>query len=55
MRSNARICATVTFSALPLIALWTYRYQTVLKPAKIEYQKKKAEELLAEGKYASGS
>ncbi len=72
MRSNARVCATISFSALPIIVFWMYRYlvpsvsctchafsflnppfryQTVLKPAKLEYEAKRQEELLSEGKY----
>ncbi len=50
MRTNAGICAAVTFSVFPVVLLWTYRYQTVLKPRKEEAERKHMEELLSEGK-----
>ncbi len=50
MRTNAGICAFVSFSILPVILFWLYRYQTVLKPQKVAYEKKRMEELLSEGK-----
>ena len=51
MRSNARICATFSLGFFPLVGFWIYRYQTVLKPNKREYERKKQEELLAEGAF----
>ena len=30
MYSNATICAAITFSVIPLISFWTYRYINVL-------------------------
>ncbi len=50
MRTNAGICALISFSILPVILFWLYRYQTVLKPQKIAFEKNKMEELLSEGK-----
>jgi len=50
MRSNANICALVSFSAFPIVAYYTYRYYTILKPARDAIAAKEQEELLAEGK-----
>jgi len=50
MRSNANICAAITFSSIPILAFYVYRYYTVLKPVKDELELKAREELLAEGK-----
>lgn len=49
IRTNAGICALLSFSAVPFILLWTYRYQTVLKPAKEAREKARIEDLLSEG------
>ena len=51
MRSNARICATICMCFFPVVGAWVYRYHTVLKPAKLEFEQKRQEELLAEGKF----
>lgn len=51
MRSNATICVTISLTSIPLAAIMIYRYQTILKPRKLEYEKKKQEELLAEGAF----
>ena len=50
MRSNANICALISFSFFPIVAYYTYRYYTVLKPARDAHAAKEREELLAEGK-----
>ena len=50
MRSNANICALISFSFFPIVAYYTYRYYTVLKPARDAIAAKEREELLAEGK-----
>jgi len=50
MRSNANICALISFSFFPIVAYYTYRYYTVLKPARDAHAAKEQEELLAEGK-----
>ena len=34
MRTNTRLSAFVTFIAVPALMIWSYRYITVLKPAK---------------------
>ena len=51
MRSNATICATIAVTSVPLACFMIYRYQYVLKPRKIEYEKMKQEELLSEGAF----
>ena len=51
MRSNATICAAITFLLLPLGGYLVYRYHTITKPSYIEYEKQKQEELLAEGAF----
>jgi len=53
MRSNANICALISFSFFPIVAYYTYRYYTVLKPARDAFAAKEREELLAEGKATS--
>ena len=50
MRSNANICATISFGFFPLAGWYFYRYQTVLKPARDAAAAKEQEDLLAEGK-----
>ena len=51
MRTNVRVCATFSLGIVPFVAIWMYRYQTILKPNKLEYERKKQEELLAEGAF----
>ena len=41
MRSNARICATICLCFFPVVGAWIYRYHTVLKPAKLEFERKR--------------
>ena len=50
MATNARICATFCLAFFPLCGYMAYRYQTVKKNVR-EYEKKKREELLAEGAF----
>jgi predicted metallo-beta-lactamase superfamily hydrolase len=50
MRSNANICATISLSFFPICAYYTYRYWSVIKPARELLEAKEREELLAEGK-----
>ena len=50
MRSNANICALISFSFFPIVAYYTYRYYTVLKPARDLAAERERAELLAEGK-----
>ena len=50
VRNNTRTCLFVIFLAFPAMAFGTWRYQTVLKPVKQEWEKKRAEELLSEGR-----
>ena len=50
MRSNANICALISFSFFPIVAGYTYRYITVLKPARDAKAAEEEEALLAEGK-----
>ena len=52
MRSNANICATISFGFFPLAAWYSYRYYTVLKPTRDAAAAKEQEDLLAEGKAA---
>ena len=52
MRSNANICAAISFGFFPLAAWYSYRYYTVLKPARDAAAAKEQEDLLAEGKAA---
>ena len=61
MRSNANICAAISFSFFPIVAyyIWrsvcsftctcTCRYNFVLKPAREEIARKEREALLEEG------
>ena len=51
MRTNARICFSFALLFFPVCIAWGYRYQTVLKPKKVMRERKREEELLAEGKY----
>ena len=53
MRSNANICALISFSFFPIVFYYTYRYYTVLKPARDAIAAKEQEDLLAEGKAAA--
>jgi len=53
MRSNTRICASISFLVVPFVGLWSWRYVTVLKPAKEAARLKETEELLAEGRAAA--
>ena len=53
MRSNASICALISFSIFPLGGYYTYRYFTVLKPNRDAKVAQEQEELLAEGKAAA--
>jgi len=53
MRTNTRLSAFVTFIAVPALMIWSYRYITVLKPAKDAAKQKETEELLAEGRAAA--
>ena len=50
MRSNANICALISFSFFPLVGWYSYRYFTVLKPARDAKQAQEEADLLAEGK-----
>jgi len=50
MRSNANICALISFSFFPLVGWYSYRYFTVLKPARDAQAAQEQEDLLAEGK-----
>jgi len=50
MRSNANICAAISFSFFPIVIYYIYRYNFVLKPAREEIARKEKEALLAEGK-----
>ena len=50
MRSNANICALISLSFFPLAGWYSYRYFTVLKPARDAKLARDQEELLAEGK-----
>ena len=50
MRSNANICATISFGFFPLAGWYFYRYHTVLKPARDAAAAKEQEDLLSEGK-----
>jgi len=50
MRSNASICAVISFGFVPLAGWYSYRYFTVLKPARDAKVAREQEELLAEGK-----
>ena len=52
MRSNANICAAISFGFFPLAAWYSYRYYTVLKSARDAAAAKEQEDLLAEGKAA---
>jgi len=52
MRSNASICAVISFGFVPLAGWYSYRYFTVLKPAREAKVAREQEELLAEGKAA---
>ena len=51
MRSNARICASFAALSIPTFGYMMYRYHYVLKPRKLEFDKQKEEELLAEGAF----
>jgi len=53
MRSNANICALISFSFFPIVFYYTYRYYTVLKPARDAFAAQEQEDLLAEGKAAA--
>ena len=50
MRSNANVCALISFSFFPLAGWYFWRYTTVLKPARDAAAAREQEELLAEGK-----
>ena len=50
MRSNANICALISFSFFPIVAWYSYRYITILKPARDAKAAEEKEALLAEGK-----
>ena len=50
MRSNANICALISLSFFPLAGWYSYRYFTVLKPARDAKLARDQEELLSEGK-----
>jgi len=50
MRSNANICAAISFGFFPLAGWYFYRYQTVLKPARDAAAAQEQEDLLSEGK-----
>ena len=50
MRSNANICALISFSFFPIVAWYSYRYFTVLKPARDALAAQDKEDLLSEGK-----
>lgn len=50
VRSNAVICALASFTVVPFVCFWVYRYVTVLKPQKAAWEAAQIEELLAEGK-----
>lgn len=50
MRSNANICATISLSFFPICAYYTYRYWSVIRPARELLEAQEKEELLAEGK-----
>jgi len=50
VRSNAVICAIASFTVVPVVCFWFYRYVTVLKPRKAAWEAQQREELLAEGK-----
>jgi len=49
-RTNARICAFISFLVVPFVGAWSWRYVTVLRPASEAAKQKETEELLAEGK-----
>lgn len=53
MRTNTRLAAFVSFLVVPTLMIWSYRYITVLKPAKDAAKQKETEELLAEGRAAA--
>ena len=50
MRSNANICALISFSFFPIVVWYSYRYITILKPARDAKAAEDKEALLAEGK-----
>ena len=50
MRFNANICALISFSFFPIVAWYSYRYITILKPARDAKAAEEKEALLAEGK-----
>lgn len=49
MRSNANICFAASLSFFPIFAFYSYRYMTVLKPAREARDAKDREDLLSEG------
>lgn len=51
MRSNVRVCATISMSFFPIVAYYVFKYNFVIKPKKKELKKQAEEQLLAEGKY----
>jgi hypothetical protein len=51
MRTNANTCFYVCLTSFPMAAYMIYRYKYVLKPGKLEYEKQKEAELLAEGAF----
>jgi len=51
MRTNVRICATISALFFPIVAFYVFRYNYVLKPRKLQLKKEAEEKLLAEGKY----
>jgi len=53
MRSNANICAAVSMSFFPIAAYYTFRYFSVIKPAREALEAQEQEDLLAEGKAAA--
>ena len=51
MRTNAKTCFFVCMASFPMAAYMIYRYKYVLKPGKLEYERQKEAELLAEGAF----
>jgi hypothetical protein len=49
MRSNATVCAAISFSFFPIVAYYIYRYNFVLKPARDLHARQEREALLSEG------
>lgn len=53
MRSNANICAALSFSFFPIVGYYTWRYMNVIKPAREAQEAEAREDLLSEGKAVS--